>query len=102
MLRRRTLRFSVRLLYFYRSHDEALYLDELERLARKNPLLRIERVETGQEIPDLRSILPAAQALRGVECYICGPMNMAATATVLLRERGVVPGNIHFEQFDFR
>lgn len=102
VLRRRTLRFPVRLLYLYRTHDEALYLDELEGLARENPLSRIERLETGDGTPDLRAILPAAQALHGVECYICGPMTMAATATALLRERGVVPGNIHFEQFDFR
>lgn len=102
VLRRRPLQFPVRLLYLYRTHDEAPYLDELERLAKENPLLRIERLETGDRNPDLRGILPDTRALRGVECYICGPMAMAAAATALLRARGVVPGHIHFEQFDFR
>lgn len=102
VLRGRALRYPVRLLYLYRTRDDALYLDELERLARDNPLLHIEPTETGDGVADLRTIVPGANVLRGVECYICGPMGMAASAAALLCERGVAPDHIHFEQFDFR
>ena len=52
--------------------------------------------------PDLRRIIPDAPSLKGVACYLCGPMAMVASATALLRERGVAPDHIYFEQFDFR
>lgn len=102
VLRRRAPQYPVHLLYLYRSQDSALYLDELNRLAGDYPLLSIEGVETGPGTPDLRRIMPDAPSLKGVECYLCGPMALVASATALLRERGVAPDHIYFEQFDFR
>lgn len=90
------------LLYLYREETDAAFLHELEALAEKNPQLSLRAVATGSEPPDLNSLLPDMQRPAKYECYLCGPPAMIAALKRVLRDRGIAPRHIHFENFDFR
>jgi ferredoxin-NADP reductase len=77
-------------------------LQELRALAERDPQLSLQAVATGDEPPNLDSLLPEARALARHECYLCGPPGMLAAVRHSLHERGITPRHIHFENFGFR
>jgi ferredoxin-NADP reductase len=90
------------LIYLYRRDSDAAFLHELRALAAAAPLLSLNAVATGDDLPDLPSILPDSATLSGRHCYLCGPPALITGATRVLVERGVKADHIHFERFDFR
>ncbi len=93
---------AVRLIYLYRDEHDACFLDELNTVADRTPLVTVTSYRTGNALPDLPAILPQAAALVGLDCTLCGPPGLVDAAIAQLRERGVAPEHIHFERFDFR
>ena len=92
----------MRLLYLHRGEADAVYLKEIRQVAMSQPQLEIECLATGENIPDLRKILPTAVELAGLNCFLCGPPGLVTSARHILLERGVKPDRLHFERFDFR
>ena len=90
------------LTYLYRREADAAFLSELRALGTAAPLITINAVATGDDLPDLPSILPDSATLRGRRCYLCGPPALIAGVRQVLVERGVKSDDIHFERFDFR
>ena len=78
------------------------FAHELNELAARQPLLTLNSLATGDDLPDLGGMLPVPDALRGTHCYVCGPSAMVDAAARLLQTRGVDASHIHFERFDFR
>ena len=102
LLRESSPRWPITLLYLYRRETDAAFLNELRTLAAAAPLLSLNAVATGDDLPDLPSILPDSATLSGRHCYLCGPPALITGATRVLVERGVKADHIHFERFDFR
>lgn len=102
LLRTTLLAQPVRLVYLYRSERDAAYLAELQALAVTQPNLALDAIASGTGMPDLPAILPSAADLGNWDCYLCGPPGLVTAAVALLQARGVPPGRIHFERFDFR
>lgn len=102
LLRTGPLSQPVRLIYLHRSRREAAYLDELRALAATQPKLDLRAVASGEQLPDLPAIVPAAPELAGLDCHLCGPPGLVTSAVALLQARGVPAERIHFERFDFR
>lgn len=110
VLRSQKLEHPIKLIYLHRgatgdhgsTEGRVNYLDEITRIAMSQPQLRIQCVETGNQTPDLRTILPEASQLAAIVCYLCGPQSLVKTAREILLERGVSEEHIHVEQFDFR
>ncbi len=102
VLRGGPLPHPVRLVYLHRNDGDAAFREELAALAEGEPRLALDVVACGDRLPDLATLLPAAPALTGHECYLCGPPGLLATAVRILAQRGVRPAHIHFEHFDFR
>lgn len=92
----------VHLIYLHREGAAAPYTQELNELAVQQPMLQLQVVDTGDALPDLSQLLPAASELTGLGCYLCGPSAMVDAAVQLLHQRGVGAPRIHFERFDFR
>lgn len=90
------------LLYFYRTEVDAAFLHELRALAKVDQQLYLKVLATGDEAPDLNSLLHDTQGLAHYECYLCGPPGMVAALRKDLHKRGVTPHQIHFEKFEFR
>ncbi len=88
---------STILIYLYRTPADAVFLAELEAVARANDHLHLCAITTGLELPDLDAILPDSVALAGHECYVAGPPAMIYNITRALRKRGVAVRHIHSE-----
>ena len=102
LLRESSPAWPTTLLYLYRRETDAAFLNELRVLAAAAPLLSVNAVATGDDLPDLPSILPDSTTLLGRHCYLCGPPALIAAVRQVLVERGVKADHIHFERFDFR
>ena len=89
------------LLYLYRTEVDAAFLHELRTLANLDQQLSLKALATGDEAPDLKSLLDT-QGLAKYECYLCGPPAMVAALTKYLHNRDVTPQQIQFEKFEFR
>ena len=85
------------LLYLYRALADAAFLTELQALARANPQFSLHAVATGSKLPDLNAVLPDIKWLAGRECYVAGPPGLIDSVKHVLRDRGVMPSRIHFE-----
>lgn len=90
------------LLYLYRAEADAAFLQELRALAERDPQLSLQALVTGNDPPNLDSLLPPACELAEIECYLCGPPGMIAAVRQCLYERGIKPRHIHFENFGLR
>ena len=91
-----------RLLYLHREGRGAPYAQELLDIATRQPALQLQIVDTGDGLPDLDQLLPAAGDLRGLDCYLCGPSALLDATRRVLQQRGIDGSRIHFERFDFR
>jgi predicted ferric reductase len=102
LLRTGPLSQETTLVYLYRAEADAAFLQELRALAEHDPQLSLQALATGNDPPNLDSLLPATRELAGHECYLCGPPGMLAAVRQSLHERGIKPRHIHFENFGFR
>lgn len=101
-LRQSPVNSPTTLIYLYRGEQDAAYLDELTALSASCAELSLQAEATGSGLPDLNSLLPAADVLKNQECYLCGPPGLIEAISRILLARNVPAERIHFEHFDFR
>jgi predicted ferric reductase len=91
--------------YFTARHpEEAVFKEEIEAAARKNPRLKA-RVRFSSTMGSLTVEEIAANAggnVSGHHVYLCGPLPMTQAFEKKFLELGVPPVNIHYEEFNFR
>jgi len=87
-----------------RHRDEALFLDEIEAAAKKNPRLEvhIRFSATNGSLAVEEMVENAGGDVRDLDIYLCGPLPMVQTFTRKLQELGVPGKQIHYEEFNFR
>lgn len=90
------------LIYLFRQTADAAFLDELTRHAERDPQFDLLAVETGKAPADFPRLLNQVDRLAQRETNICGPAPMVNALLPHLHSRGVDPGMIHYERFDFR
>ncbi|MGA9961484.1 MAG: hypothetical protein WBP66_03990, partial [Azonexus sp.] len=74
----------------------------LQTLAHSYANLSLTARESGTTAPPFLEIIPATSELLGLNCYLCGPPGLVASAVDYLLAQGVPGRQIHFERFDFR
>ncbi len=92
----------VHLHYFFDDPAAAAGIAELQAMAASIPGFSLELHPACTPHTNLAALLPEAAALTGQACYLCGPPGLVKALCKLLRQRGVAPTDIHFENFDFR
>lgn len=95
---------DVEFYYTVRHRDEALFLDEIEAAARRNPRLKTRiRFSVADGSLGIGEIVRNASGpLTDYHVYICGPYPMIQSFEKKFLESGVPAKNIHFEEFNFR
>jgi predicted ferric reductase len=90
--------------YTVRHKDEALFTDEIEAAARKNPRLKPHiRFSATQGSLTMEAIVQNAGGnVSGHHVYMCGPLPMVQAFEKKFLEQGTPAGNIHYEEFNFR
>jgi predicted ferric reductase len=90
--------------YTVRHPEEALFLDEIEAAAGKNPRLKVHlRFSATQGSLTMEEIVKNAGGdLRSYNIYLCGPLPMVQAFTRKFTGLGVTEKQIHFEEFNFR
>jgi predicted ferric reductase len=92
------------LVYRARRHDEVLFRQELEAIARSRQAKLYFAVGSRSELgadPLSAQTLSLLPGLKDHDVYICGPTTMQATVTKALRSLGVPRRQIHTESFEF-
>jgi len=91
--------------YFTVRHpEEALFVDEIEAAAKKNPRLKPHvRFSSTQGSLTIEHIVENAGGnVRDHHVYLCGPLPMTQAFEKKFLALKVPPENIHFEEFNFR
>jgi predicted ferric reductase len=95
---------DVHFYYTVRHREEVVFVDEFEAAASKNPRLRAhirysasDRTLTVEEI-----VRNAGGSIGGFHVYMCGPLPMVQAFEKKFIECGILPGDIHYEEFNFR
>lgn len=98
------LNHDVDFYYTVRHREEAVFVDEIEETAKKNPRLqaRLRFSSTGGSLTVEEIIRNAGGDIRGYHVYMCGPLPMVQAFEKKFIEAGVSVENIHFEEFNFR
>ncbi len=90
--------------YTVRHKEEALFTDEIEAAAKKNPRLkphvRFSSTDGSLTVDDI--VKNAGGSVKDHHIYLCGPLPMIQAFEKKFLALGVPPGNIHFEEFNFR
>lgn len=90
--------------YTVRHRDEALFTDEIEAAAKRNPRLkphiRFSATDGSLTIDDI--VKDADGNVRTHHIYMCGPLPMVQAFERKFLELGTPLGNIHYEVFNFR
>ena len=92
------------LLYSASTQDELLYLDEIEAIQRRNPLIRAHLFVTRQETSHRRGRIGEA-ALRelaldpGALYFVSGPREMITDTVTALKKLGIGEANIRYEHW---
>lgn len=90
--------------YTVRHKDEALFTDEIEAAAKRNPRLRphirFSATDGSLTIDDI--VKDASGNVGTHHIYMCGPLPMVQAFERKFLELGTPPGNIHYEEFNFR
>jgi len=98
------LAHDVDLYYTVRHKEEALFLDEIETAAKKNPHLkphiRFSATDGSLTIDDI--VRNAGGTVDGHHIYMCGPLPMVQAFEQKFLSLGLPKNNIHFEEFNFR
>lgn len=90
--------------YTVRHREEAIFVDEIEEAAKKNPRLqahlRFSSTDGSLTVDDI--VRNAGGDIRGHHIYMCAPLAMVQAFEKKFMEAGVPAENIHFEEFNFR
>ena len=90
--------------YTVRHKDEALFVDEIESAAKKNPHLKVyirySATDGSLSIDDI--VKNAGGSVTGHHIYMCGPLPMVQAFEKKFLALGVPAGNLHYEEFNFR
>lgn len=90
--------------YTVRHPEEAVFVDEIEEVSKKNPRLNA-RIRFSSKDGSLTVDEIAKNAggdIRGHHVYMCGPLPMVQAFEKKFMEAGLPADNIHFEEFNFR
>jgi predicted ferric reductase len=93
---------STTLFYFFRSQDDAAFIEELQEHAASDPLFELIASASGEAMPNLTELLERVPGVERRHVFICGPSAMMKLVAAELRRRGVPRDSIHCEIFDFR
>lgn len=98
------LKHDVNFYYTVRHPEEALFRDEIEAAAQKNPRLKtyVRYSATDGSLTVEEIVKNAGGDLRNYDIYLCGPLPMIQAFTRKFQELGVPGKNIHYEEFNFR
>jgi predicted ferric reductase len=98
------LAHDVDLYYTVRHPDEAIFVDELEAAAAKNPRLKVHiRYSAKQGSLTIEDIVKNAGGdVSGYHVYLCGPLPMMQAFEKKFLDLSVPKKNIHYEEFNFR
>lgn len=98
------LNHDVDLYYTVRHRDEALFINEIEDAAKKNPRLKphIRYSSTDGSLTIEQIVENAGGNVRNHHIYMCGPLPMVQAFEKKFLSLNVPSGNIHFEEFNFR
>jgi predicted ferric reductase len=91
--------------YFTVRHpEEAIFSEEIEAAAKKNPRLKpyIRHSSTMGSLTIEQIVENAGGNVRGHHVYMCGPLPMTQAFEKKFLELGVPRENIHYEEFNFR
>jgi predicted ferric reductase len=98
------LQHKVDLYYTVRHPEEAIFVNELEAAAAKNPGLKVHIRYSAKEgsltIEDI--VKNAGGNIGGYDVYLCGPLPMMQAFEKKLMDLGLPKNNIHYEEFNFR
>lgn len=99
-----TLQHDVDFYYTVRHPEEALFVNEIEAAAQKNPRLKTYiRFSAKDGSLTMEHILKNSGGnVQDHHIYLCGPLPMIQAFEQKFRALGVPEGNIHFEEFNFR
>ena len=90
--------------YTVRHREEAIFVDEIEAAAKKNPHLkahiRFSSIDGSLTVDEI--VKNAGGNISGHHIYMCGPLPMVQAFEKKFLEAGVATGNIHYEEFNFR
>ena len=99
-----SLAHDVDFYYTVRHPEEAVFVDEIEAAAKKNPRLkahiRYSATDGSLSVDDI--LKNAGGDLRDHHVYLCGPLPMIQAFEKKFLEHGVAQRNIHYEEFNFR
>lgn len=90
------------LLYLYRTSADAAFLEELRQRQASDPMFQLLARASGPDLPDVDALLAEVDRLAERQVHVCGPAPLLNALRPRLQARGVAPGRIHFESFDFR
>jgi predicted ferric reductase len=95
---------DIDLYYTVRHPDEAIFVNELEAAAAKNPRLKVHIRYSAKEgsltIDDI--VKNAGGDVSGYHVYLCGPLPMMQAFEKKFLALDVPKKNIHYEEFNFR
>lgn len=98
------LNHDVDFYYTVRHREEAIFVDEIEDAAKKNPRLkthiRFSSTDGSLTVEDI--LKNAGGNIREHDIYMCGPSPMVQAFEKKFLGAGVATGNIHYEEFNFR
>lgn len=98
------LRHNVDLYYTVRHPEEAIFVDELETAAAKNPGLKVHVRYSSRDgsltIEDI--VKNTGGNISGYDVYLCGPFPMMQAFEKKFMGLGLPKRNIHYEEFNFR
>jgi predicted ferric reductase len=90
--------------YTVRHREEAIFLDEIEAAAKKNPRLkahfRFSSTDGSLTVDEI--VKNAGGNISGHHIYMCGPFPMVQAFEKKFLEAKVPAANIHYEEFNFR
>jgi predicted ferric reductase len=98
------LQHNIDFYYTVRHPEEALFVEELEAAAAKNPRLKVHiRYSAKEGSLTIENIMKNAGGdVSGYDIYLCGPLPMIQAFEKKFLELGVPKNNIHYEEFNFR
>ena len=90
--------------YTVRHRDEAVFVEEIEAAAKKNPRLKahVRYSSTDGSLTAEEVLKNAGGSLRDRHVYMCGPFPMVKAFEKKFLAMQVSPANIHYEEFNFR
>ena len=98
------LNHDVDFYYTVRHREEAVFVEEIEETAKKNPRLkahiRFSSTDGSLTIEDV--VKNAGGNIREYHIYMCGPLPMVQAFEKKFLDAEVPAGNIHYEEFNFR